>query len=97
MSPIIKTFFGKHIDLDKLIAISEVKPSGYNSVYFEMWFQLQDKPIIHDENFLGRYDEYPNMTAYHNAVVAPEIIKLQAKVDELIQVWKNHKAAVGKV
>lgn len=55
-----KTFFGKTIDLSKIVSISDAKFDGSDDyspyVYFEMHFQLLDKPIIH-KHYLWDYGE----------------------------------------
>lgn len=42
---IIKAFFGKHIDLSKIIAVSDVQIDHHNQLYFTIDVQLRDEPL----------------------------------------------------
>lgn len=62
---IIKTFIGKHIDLSKVVSISDAyfeDNMGYGGYFasFEIDIQLRDEPIKYNREF--KYDEYD----YHN-------------------------------
>lgn len=62
-TPIYKTFYGKHIDLSKLVSIDNVyftnrMSAGGYFVGFDMYFQLLDNPIYfrrHLNEFEYRY------------------------------------------
>lgn len=61
MNPIVKIFTGKHIDLSKIVSISDAEffnrmGSGGWSVGFEIECQLLDKPIRYERSLAA--DEY---------------------------------------
>jgi hypothetical protein len=78
MEPIIKIFTGKHIDISKLIAVTEPYQNG-SSICFEMWFQLMDQPICYGEAYYSFKN--PNNP----------LQQVKDNVDELILLWKQYK------
>lgn len=46
---IFRMFDGRHIDLSKIYAVGEIQPTDY----FEVWFQLVDKPLRFDQKPFG--------------------------------------------
>lgn len=73
MSRIYKTFYGSHIDLDKLLSVSAAQfdnRMGFGGwfVSFKLVFQLQDEPVIYERELTeaeytyqpidGRYCHY---------------------------------------
>lgn len=82
MEPIYKMFTGQHIDLDKIVTISDAKliePDGWaSSVSFHIIVQLQDNPLSYS------YQIEDNDTD-------KTLSSIQEKIDNLIQVWKEYK------
>jgi hypothetical protein len=79
---IVKTFFGTHIDLSKVVAISDVfQDHEYHTcgIAFAITVQLRDAPIIYSE-----------LCPCENFKPHPEAIAaLQEKVDGLIEQWRQ--------
>jgi hypothetical protein len=80
---IIKAFIGRHIDLSKIVAISDayIVPStghGATYIYFEIHIQLLDAPIKYHRTLWPRIkpDE-------------EELEILQAEIDDLVEQWKK--------
>ena len=49
---LFKTFYGATIDLSKIVSISDAKFNNeeyYLNTYFEIYFQLLDKPFIYEK------------------------------------------------
>ena len=101
-SPTYKTFYGKYIDLDRLISISEAKTelieSWYN-VSFEMHFQLMEKPLkfsrsLNNEEFSNGEDEYGSLYRFpardENGKVTCEK-NLNVQIQEIIDAWEAWK------
>lgn len=84
MNSIVKTFFGAHLDLDKVIAISDVKiRSLSDTVYFTIDVAFRDEPILYDQNFDAVDD-----TEWVCANPEQARKELQAKVDKIVEQWK---------
>lgn len=85
LNPIYKTFYGKHIDLSKLISIDDayyidkLGAGGY-SVGFDMHFQLLESPM--------HFRRYINNSIEKKDIIA--VANLQKQIDEIIQAWKNY-------
>jgi hypothetical protein len=82
---IVKTFFGTHLDLSKVIQISDARVfhnRQAGGVGFTIDVQLRDAPIEYSED--APSDSYMHAT--------PEsVAALQVKVDELVKQWKTFK------
>ena len=80
---IYKTFFGKYIDLSKLVFVSDAYFETYK-VHFELYFQILDVPIVYTRdltfNECGLDDEYELA-----------ISNLQSQVNEIIKAWEDFK------
>lgn len=101
-SPIVKTFIGKHIDLSKIVAISDAEfidrmGNGGYYVGFKIHIQLMDKPIEYmrkityqeEEQDFGKWPDrkrYCESDFIHRKPIA--VVNLQRQVDELIRQWK---------
>lgn len=101
---IIKTFMGTHIDLSKIVSISDayfINNLGDTNYYFKGAFkagfdihiQLLDKPIHYEIDFIDREfsDEYipPLPKHWYGSDSLIGVERLQKQVDELIQQWKD--------
>lgn len=81
-----RTFWGTHIDLDKIVAITNAYDIGATAVGFSIYFQLCDKPLDYKDHVL---DQLCN--DWFNDVLKPAVAKLQKEVDALIAVWSAYK------
>lgn len=77
---IYKTCFGKHIDLSKIISISDAYRAydAFPMMKFEIYCQLLDEPIIFRNH-------------NHFNTIEEGLADFQQKIDELIKVWKAFK------
>lgn len=99
MNSIIKTFIGKHIDLSKVVAISDarfINRMGFGGYFvgFEIHCQLLDKPIIYERKFDWDESERGDVRAiiYGEDEQTPLAVeRLQKQIDELIEQWKQLK------
>ncbi len=103
-SPIYKTFYGKYIDLDRLLIVSEAyfrnKSMQCNyAVSFSMTFQLLENPIIYsrdltaDEITIRAEGSRRSIATVHvdeNGVKLCEK-KLNEQIQEIIDAWNNWK------
>ena len=79
---IYKTWFGKHIDLSKVVSISspyQIDHRGH--IGFKIYCQLLENPIVHRTFFQWNLD---------NGYELKEK-ELQQKINELVEVWKKFK------
>jgi hypothetical protein len=94
---IVKTFIGKHIDLSKLIAISDaqlIDHMGHGGwlVGFTIDVQLRDEPIKYQRQL--DYDEY-KFNGKHEIIYGEDgetplaVERLQTQIEELIEQWKG--------
>jgi hypothetical protein len=95
LETIVKTFTGKHIDLSKVVAISDARfvdrmgHGGY-FVEFDIDIQLLDKPL----NFGRRIEadhsgDRPKPIYDEDGVTITGVRELQEKIDDLVKQWKN--------
>jgi hypothetical protein len=97
---IIKAFTGKHIDLSKIVAISDAEyheTRGYGEGYvcFYIYFQLLDSPIEYQRR-LGQCDYgYTSWKEGHEVQLNEDgtkvmsQVKLQEQIDDLVEQWKK--------
>lgn len=94
---IVRTFMGNHLDLSKVVAISDaqfIDRMGFGGwfVGFKIHIQLMDKPIEYERKF--DYDEY-SFNKSHEVVYGKDGItplaveRLQSQINELITQWKS--------
>ena len=99
---IYKTFFGKYIDLDKLISVSDaefIDRMGYGGYFvgFEMRFQLQDNPMCYQrelvapEEYIFDHENSKFILVTNNGSLKC-VENLQKQIDELIEAWKSFKS-----
>lgn len=99
---IVKTFMGKHIDLSKVVSISDAEffdRMGFGGYFvgFEMEVQLLDKPIKYERKLTyeerQQYEENHKKLPYGLQVSTSQSIlavrNLQKQINELIQQWKE--------
>jgi hypothetical protein len=95
---IVKTFIGKHIDLSKVVAISDAEfidrmGSGGFYVGFDIHIQLLDNPIRYERKF--EYDEddrsghRPSPVYWRDGNTPLAVKRLQGQIDQLIQQWQQ--------
>lgn len=92
---IVKTFIGKHIDLSKVIAISDARfidrmgHGGY-FVGFEIDVQLRDEPIKYVRGFEYIEESEGLKIVYGEDGNTPLAVeRLQAQIDHLVEQWKE--------
>lgn len=70
---IYRMFNGKHIDLSKVLSISDAAYSGNRSgsVYFSIEFQLRDAPIVYSFEAEGWHNEFDIARNKNNLPVVP--------------------------
>jgi hypothetical protein len=90
---IVKTFIGKHIDLSKVIAISDAQLMDRSWIVgFTIDVQLRDEPIKYQRQL--DYDEY-KFNGKHEIIYSEDmktplaVGRLQAQINELIEQWKG--------
>lgn len=100
MERIRKTFIGKHIDLSKIVAISDARfldrmgSVGF-FVEFEIHVQLTDKPISYvrkferdEAEYFGESNKRPEPILNKEGKILA-VVRLQKQIDELILQWKE--------
>lgn len=111
-SPIYKTFYGKYIDLDRLVSVSEASfedrmgHGGY-FVSFEMQFQLMEQPLKYtrhlklDVDYVRNEDNEMYGRDYtllrDDAGVLLCEKKLNAQIQEILNAWEEWKLKNSKV
>lgn len=103
VSQIVKTFIGKHIDLSKVVSISDayfINRMTFGGYYvgFEIEVQLLDKPIKYERPF--EYDECVYDPKPMPVSISGEpldyvidqqellaVSRLQKQIDELVEQW----------
>lgn len=99
---IVKTFIGKHVDLSKVVAISDayfIDRMGFGGYYvgFDIYVQLLNEPI-HFERELEREKEYKYTEEGFKIVRTNDgeilaVKRLQEQIDELVEQWKSVEQA----
>lgn len=91
LNPIIQIFTGQHIDLSKVLSIGNAIDKPRCSIYFYIYFQLQDKPVAFYCPETGDHDkaiDAPGTSEFFKGREY-EIKTFQSQIDELIEVWKK--------
>lgn len=79
---IYKTWFGKYIDLSKVVSISEAHQcEGQWRLGFEIYCQLLERPI--------KYRTWWNSAIKDGYEITRK--ELQQKIDDMVKVWKDFK------
>jgi hypothetical protein len=92
---IVKTFIGKHIDLSKVIAISDaefINRMGHGGYFvgFEIDVQLRDEPIRYERGLYYIEESEGKDIVYGSDGKTPLAVeRLQTQIDELIGQWKK--------
>jgi hypothetical protein len=102
---IVRAFWGAHIDLSKIVQVSDVYFSnrmGRGGYYcgFTIHCQLVDKPITIEYEvreldvlcFVQGGDTFDIRERDPDIVESEAVPRLQAKVDEFIELWKETSA-----
>lgn len=101
MKSIQKIFTDEHIDLDKVVLISDAyfidrMGSGGWYVGFHIIFQLMDDPVRYTREFA--FDEYKFTNEKGHELIyadnSPEILavhRYQKQIDKVIKMWKEYK------
>lgn len=88
-------FTGQHIDLDKIVSISDarlIEPDGWAaSVSFGIIVQLRDKSLSYSYRIGDYISETKSNYMTDEAVNCVAKENLQKDIDELILVWKEYK------
>jgi hypothetical protein len=93
---IYKTPFGKHIDLSKLVSISDayfIDRMGYGGwfVGFDMHFQLMDNPILFERELVEdkEYTFHDKHQLIQEGGQPIAVVNMQKQIDEIIKAWKE--------
>ncbi|WP_240416677.1 hypothetical protein [Paenibacillus periandrae] len=102
---IVKTFMGTHIDLEKIVSISDafiIDKMGSGGLYvgFDIVVQLLNEPIRYsrslerniDYRFFVESDNPKHELIYGEDGITPVVVeKLQKQIDSLVALWKQSK------
>lgn len=97
MSPIVRAFWGGHIDLSKIVSVSDAyfinrMSSGGYFVGFQIHCQLLDTPIEHvwDISHFGLKSSETGGGVRSVEIVGPESEEaLQKDIDNFVEQWKE--------
>lgn len=100
---IYKCHTGQHIDLERIVSISEIEynnsPFGFSNYCFYIYFQLMDKPLIinvdsrYPENY--NVEKQPWLTDLQKEHLKKEVDSSQQnrinQYNTILNVWKRYK------